>query len=475
MKTRLTKIIATLGPASASKPKVKALVQAGVNLFRLNLSHGKHEDFKRWIVWIRETEKELKTFVGILLDLQGPKIRVGKFENGFIALHRGDRMTFTTEKVMGKKGLAHVQYRDFHKAVEAGNRVYLDDGNICVRVLKIDGRRVQVEVETGGNLSNFKGLNLPDAKVSPRALTAKDKKDLLFGLEQGVDYVALSFASSAKDIVQLRRLIQKAEGDAEIIAKIERKQAVDNLESIMEAADAVMVARGDLGIEIPMEDVPAVQQTILKLSARLTTPVIVATQMLESMIENPRPTRAEISDIAQAVTGCADAVMLSGETAVGRHPVEAVKVMARTALRMEDCQREDHRILSWRRFFDKDPTIGQGITYSADRMAELLNARALMIFTLSGGTARQVAAPLPMVPVFAFTSSRRRAGKLTLIRGCRPFMVRDSQYFLEDLKKIFAALKSRKLLKKGDRVVLTAGIPAGIPQWTNVIRVEETP
>jgi len=277
MTVRLTKIIATLGPASGTKKIIKELVKTGVNIFRLNLSHGDHEVVRQWIGWIRETEAELKTFVGVLLDLQGPKIRVGKFKEGSIELKNGRKVVFTTEKGIGTETLVPIQYASFHKDVKPGDQVFLNDGNLCVQVKKVSGKRVTVVVKAGGTLSDHKGVNLPDSSLTASVLTPKDRKDLKFGLAEGVDFVALSFVGSAKDIQQLRRLIRSAGGDAEIIAKIERKQAVRNLEEIVEATDGVMVARGDLGVEIPFADVPVVQQKILKECAQKCKPVIIAT------------------------------------------------------------------------------------------------------------------------------------------------------------------------------------------------------
>jgi pyruvate kinase len=473
--TRLTKIIATLGPASDSKRKIRDLAVAGVNVFRINLSHGRHDILAQWVRWIRETEKELKMFLGVLLDLQGPKIRVGKFEKGHITLHRGNRLLFTTEKVMGREGLVHVQYSRFHNEVKRGSLVYLDDGNICVEVTRVEGKKVWVEVRVGGILSDFKGLNMPDSVVTASPLTVKDKADLMAGLRVGVDFVALSFAGSGKDILQLKKLIRQAGGKAEVIAKVERKRAIENLEEIVREADGVMVARGDLGIETSLCEVPVVQQNILRLCSVYGKPAIVATQMLESMIVHARPTRAEVSDIAGAVMSCADAIMLSAETAVGKHSLAAVRVMDETARVTEAYLRQHQRILPWSWFFKEDPPISKGITYSANRMVELLNAQALIIFTLSGGTARQVSAPHPMVPIFSFTAETMRARQLTLLRGAVPFLVPHSHDFLEDLNDIFMMLKKKRLVAKGDRVVITAGVPFGQPQWTNVIRVENIP
>ncbi|GJL77409.1 MAG: pyruvate kinase [Nitrospinaceae bacterium] len=475
MTVRLTKIIATLGPASGTKKNIKELVKTGVNLFRLNLSHGDHEVVRQWISWIREAEKELKTFVGILLDLQGPKIRVGKFKDGSIQLHRGREMVFTTERVMGTESLVPIQYGSFHKDVKPGDQVFLNDGNLCVEVKKVSGKRVTGVVKAGGPLSDHKGVNLPDSSLTTSPLTPKDKKDLQFGLQEGVDFVALSFVGRAKDIDQLRRLIRASGGDAEIIAKIERKQAVENLEEIVAATDGVMVARGDLGVEIPFADVPVVQQKILKACAQESKPVIVATQMLESMIVNPRPTRAEVSDVANSVMCHADAVMLSGETAVGKHPTAAVKVMVETAIKTETFQRQGPRIMRWHESDRENTSIARGITYSANQLVELLQARAVIVFTLSGGTARMMASQSPMVPMFVFTSSLASARRLTLLRGAIPFLMEKRKDFLEDMGALFRILKKQRLVKKGNRVVITAGLPFHIPNRANVVRVENIP
>lgn len=476
MAVRLTKIIATLGPASGSKKAIRNLVAKGVNIFRLNLSHGDHETVRQWIHWIRDVEKEQHTFIGILLDLQGPKIRVGRFEDGSIHLKRGQQVVFTTQKTLGNSSLVHVQYAQFHKEVDVGNKVYLDDGKLSGVVRGVSGQKVKVEVTVGGILTDHKGLNLPDARLSADPITAKDKKDLTFGLEEGVDMVALSFTGSAKDVLRLRNMINKKGGKGvEVIAKIERKQAVENLEEIVEAADGVMVARGDLGIEISLTEVPVVQQKILREGAKRAKPVIVATQMLESMIESPRPTRAEVSDVAGAVMDCADAIMLSGETAMGKHATAAVGVMVETALTTEAYLSDSRKVAPWDRFSQEDSSINAGITYSANRMVEFLQAKAMIVFTFSGGTAKMVASQNPMVPIFTFTSSLNRARLLNLVRGAVPFLVEEDRHLLLHMEQIIIMLKNKRLVKKGDRVVITTGIPLGIPNWTNVIRVEEVP
>ncbi len=475
MPFKMTKIIATLGPASASRKTIAALVQAGVNIFRLNMSHGNYQDLKKWIASIRSVEKQQKTAIGILIDLQGPKIRVGKFKEGFIQLVPGSKVTLTTRKVTGSDKMIPVQLAGFSKAVKRGNLVYLNDGSLCVKVLSKSGSEVKVQVKVGGILSDFKGVNLPDAEFATSPITPKDKKDLAFGLAEGVDFVGLSFVGSEKDIHQLRRMIKKAGGHANIIAKIERKAAVARFREIIKAADGVMVARGDLGIEIPLTQVPVTQQKILWECASQQKPAIVATQMLESMVENNRPTRAEVSDISTAVMGGADAVMLSAETATGKHPVEAVRMMAATAHEMEQYQKTHRQILPWQRFFKEDPPVHLGIAYSANRLVELLGGQALMVYTKTGGTARQVASPKPNVPIFTFTSVRECARRVTLIRGTVPILIKSDRDFMEDLSPFFKKIKETRLVKQGDRIILTTGIPLGIPRWTNVIRVEELP
>ncbi len=473
--TRLTKIIATLGPGSGNKNSIKKLVRSGVNVFRLNLSHGSHDVVNQWIEWIRQVEDELNTYIGILLDLQGPKIRVGKFRDGPIKLKKGQRVVFTSEKILGDDKVIPIQFSRFHKAVGKGSIVYLDDGALKVKVIRVDGRRVTVEVQEGGNLSNFKGVNIPDAVTRISAITAKDKADLKFGLQAGVDFVALSFAGSAADIHQLRKLIPQGPDAPEIIAKIERTEAVTRLKEIVGAADGVMVARGDLGIETPLAEVPVSQSRILRECIQQSKPVIIATQMLESMITNSRPTRAEVSDIANAVMACTDGIMLSGETAVGKHPTAAVEMMVETSMKTEEFQRQTQRIVPWSWFFKDAPPIHLGISYSANRLVELLDARALVVFTLSGDTAKMVSSPRPMVPVFAFTSSRSRARKLSLLRGVIPHLVKESENFMDDLGNLFRILKKQHSLKKGDRIVIATGLPVGIPKWTNTIRVEVIP
>ncbi len=403
MKQTLTKIVATLGPTTGTLKSVRALAKAGVNVFRLNMSHGDPATLSDWIRNIRTVERERGCFLGILLDLQGPKIRVGRLGPEGMRLSKGATVVFSTHKKPAP-GIIPVQFAKFHKSVTPGDRVYLNDGQFCVRVEAVNGREVTAQVLNGGLLTDFKGINLPDAKLSESPLTPKDRKDLAFGLEQKVDFVALSFVGRAADIIQLRKLIHAQGGEVDIVAKIERRQAVENIESIVEVSDVVMVARGDLGIEIPLAEVPVVQRKILTVCARQSRPVIIATQMLESMIENSRPTRAEASDVANSVFYKADAVMLSGETAAGKHPVAAVKVMVETLKEAESYLIETESNGGATRESVSDFPVNKGVALTAVRMSGWMNACAIVVFTQSGGTAKMVSSFHPMVPMFAFTA-----------------------------------------------------------------------
>ena len=467
-----TKIVATLGPATSSPEMIKKLVIAGANVFRINTSHGDLNRIQELVNVIRNVEKKLKTFIGILLDLQGPKIRIGRFENGFIEIHRGDELIFTTEDVIGTDDIVPVQYKKFHLDVKPGNNILLDDGNLSVFVKDVKGKRVFVEVNKGGTLSDHKGLNLPEASISESPITRKDKQALLLGLKCEIDFVALSFVKDGNDIKTLRRLIKKARSTAHIIAKIERHEAIKNLDNIIKECDGVMVARGDMGVEIPFEEVPIVQKNILRKCSVVGKPVIIATEMLESMIQNHRPTRAEVSDVSNAVGNYADAVMLSAETAVGRYPVEAVEAMSRTATTMEKYQYKNHNILPWWSPPEKVTPITHGITYTANQIAEVLKASAIIVFTETGETARQVSRPRPCIPIFAFTPNVFAARQMTISRDVKPYVMAKSNDLKRPLKYIFTNLKKSGLIKSGKRVILTAGVPMQGAGNTNMLRVE---
>ncbi len=472
MELKKTKIIATLGPSSESLETIEKMVKAGANLFRINTSHGSRSTIVALVKKVRQVEKKLHTFIGILLDLQGPKIRVGKFKKGFIEIHRNDRLVFTTEKIIGDEKNIPVQYPKFHLDVKPGDLILLDDGNLSVIVKRVNGKKVTVKVRNGGILSNYKGLNLPESNLSISPITRKDREDLTVGLKQGVDFVALSFVKNADEIKRLKRMIKKEGSPAEVIAKIERHEAIRNLDEILRESEAVMVARGDMGVEIPYEKVPIVQMDILKRAGQLGRQVIIATQMLESMVHSHRPTRAEVSDVANSVAFYADALMLSAETAVGKYPVKAVEAMALSAKRMERYQKDNHKILPWWSPEGEIAPITSGITYAANQMSELLGGKAIVAFSESGRTVKYITKPKPNIPVFGFTSHTYVARQMTLVRGAFPYVMSRDADFKQPLKYIFGVLKKEGLIKRGDRVLLTSGLPMRVSGTTNMIRVE---
>ncbi len=467
-----TKIVSTLGPASSSPLMMGKLIKAGVNIFRINASHGDLSRIEKVVANIRMAAKEHGAFIGALLDLQGPKIRVGDLENGTVELREDEIFVFTTEQLIGSGNLVPIQYKKFHLDVKPGDRVFLDDGNLCVVVEKVEGKRVTVKVLKGGLLSDHKGINLPEASISQAVITKKDKEALSYGLKAGVDFVALSFVKSEDDIKKLRALIRKVNSRAKIIAKIERHEAIKNLDGIIRESDGIMIARGDMGVEISFEKVPVVQKEIIRKCSKVGKPVIIATQMMESMIKNHRPTRAEVSDIANGVSYYSDALMLSAETAVGAYPVETVKAMTDTALTMEDYQFNNHKILPWWIPPGEIAPITHGITYAANQLAEQMEASAIIVFTMSGETAVQVSKPRPSMPIFAFTPDITVARQLTINRGVNPFLIEDKEVLKKPLKYIFNFLKRKKFIKKDDRVILTAGLPMFKTGNTNMVRIE---
>lgn len=473
MKLKKTKIIATLGPASSSIEMIEKLVEHGVNIFRINASHGDLSRVQQLIKRIRTIESKIDSFLGVLIDLQGPKIRIGDFEKGFIQIHKGDEIVFTTESdIKGTNKIVPVQYKKFHLDVKPGNRILLDDGNLLVVVKDVSGKRVTVEVKKGGTLSDHKGLNLPEASISQSPITKKDKEDLANSLKCGIDFVALSFVKNGGNIRTLRGLIKKGNSNAKIIAKVERHEAINNLDEIIKESDGIMVARGDMGVEISFERVPIVQKDILRRCSKVGKPVIIATQMMESMIHNHRPTRAEVSDISNGVSYYSDALMLSAETAVGSYPVESVDAMAKTAILMEDYQFANHQILPWWTPPGEITPVTHGVTYAANQLAESLNASAIIVFTMTGETARQVSKPRPNIPIFAFTPDINVARQMTIIRNVNPFLMNETKDIKRPLRFIFDFLKKRDLIKIGDRVILTSGLPLDSTGSTNMIRVE---
>lgn len=464
---RRTKIVATIGPATSSPEALRAIIEAGATTLRLNFSHGSHEDHQRSIRLIRQISFELNQPVGILQDLQGPKIRLGKFENGSIILNKGDRFILTSREVPGSQEISSITYEPLADEVPEGATILLDDGRVEMQVEKIDkaARDLHCRVTVGGPLSNNKGVNFPGVYLSIKALTDKDRKDLMFGLDQGVDWVALSFVRNPQDVLEIKELISSAGKSVPVIVKIEKHEAIEQMEAILSIADGVMVARGDLGVELPAEDVPILQKRLIATSNRLGIPVITATQMLDSMVHSPRPTRAEISDVANAILDGTDAVMLSNETAVGKHPVEAVATMARIAVRTEQEQ-------TIRNVEDSGKSIPNAISHAVGRIAEQLGAAAIMSLTKTGATARNVSKFRPQTPILAITPHVDVARQLQLVWGVKPLLVLDLPSTGQTFQAALNVAQEKELLTEGDLVVMTAGTLQGVAGSTDLIKVE---
>jgi pyruvate kinase len=463
---RRAKIVCTLGPASSSYEQIHALVEAGMDFARLNLSHGTYADHATAYENVRRASTETGRAVGILADLQGPKIRLGNFASGPVQLAKGDTFTITTEDVPGDRELVSTTYAGLPGDVHAGDSVLVDDGKVMLRVTAVEGPRVVTEVVVPGVVSNHKGLNLPGVAVSVPALSEKDTEDLRWALRQGVDMVALSFVRSGADVEDVRAIMKEENVTLPVLAKVEKPQAVDNLTEIVQAFDGIMVARGDLGVELPLEQVPLVQKQAVELARRNAKPVIVATQMLDSMITSPRPTRAEASDCANAVLDGADALMLSGETSVGDYPVEAVRTMARI---IENT--EDHGLERIQPLGTRPSTRGGAVTWAAREVGELLDVRYLVTFTQSGDSARRMSRLRSRIPLMAFTPEPVVRSQLALTWGIETFLVDFVQHTDDMVRQVDLALLSIDRLHEGDVVVIVAGSPPGIPGSTNAMRV----
>ena len=465
---RRTKIVATLGPATQSKEVIRQLIQAGVSTFRLNFSHGTHEYHHQGISLIRQTAFELNQPVGILQDLQGPKIRLGVFKSGFITLNPGDPYIITSRKVECTQEVGYVSYEYLADEVPEQSRILLDDGRVEMLVEKVDraNRDLYCRVVVGGPLSSNKGVNFPGVYLSVKAMTDKDKEDLMFGLRQKVDWVALSFVRNPQDILEIKDLIASTGNSTPVIAKIEKHEAIEEMEAILSLCNGVMVARGDLGVELPAEDVPILQKRLINTANQLGIPVITATQMLDSMANNPRPTRAEVSDVANAIIDGTDAVMLSNETAVGKYPVEAVATMARIAERIEQ------ENISIQRQKKPRQSIPNAISAAVSQIAQELNAAAIMTLTKTGSTARNVSKFRPQTPILAVTPHREVAQQLQLVWGVNPLMVLDLPSTSQTFQAALNVAQEKELLFGGDLVVMTAGTLLGVAGSTDLIKVE---
>ncbi len=459
-----TKIIATIGPNSSKPSVISKMIKAGIDAARLNFSHGEYREHEKRIKRIRQASKSAGRHIAIIQDLQGPKIRVGMIENDSVLLRVGDKVTITSRDVLGTSSLIPVTYSFIVRDLKKGDRVLLDDGKIELKIVKKTADGMIARTIRGGVLKSRKGVNLPGARLSIPALTDKDKQDVLFGLEHGIDYIALSFVRTARDILNLKKYIGNFDVQVPVIAKIEKPEAIDNLDEIIHAADGVMVARGDLGVEMSAEKVPLLQKRIIEACNKAEKPVITATQMLESMIENPQPTRAEASDVANAILDGTDCVMLSGETAVGKYPVQAVEFMARIAEEAEAAIRpreSDAHIAG----------LGESVAHAACRAAEEQGAKAIVAFTQSGATALLVSKHRPSVPVIAATPSEVVARKVSLYWGVAPLILRTKHTTDDMIKAVEAAMLARRLVRKGDIIVITAGVPVGVPGSTNMLKL----
>jgi len=466
MKRTRTKIVATLGPASSNATKISDLFDAGVDVFRMNFSHGELEDHRKVYETIRSVEREKNRPIAIIADLQGPKLRLGTFENTEIKLEAGQNYRFDMDMAPGDHTRAPLPHKEIFKAISVGDILLINDGRMRFEVTQTHADWMAAKVITAGILSNRKGVNLPGAYLPISALTAKDRKDLRFALELGVDWIALSFVQGPEDVAELRKLVKKEVG---IISKLEKPLAIEHLDAIMDLTDAVMVARGDLGVEMPPEDVPVLQKEIIAKARLKGKPVIVATQMLESMIENPAPTRAESSDVATAVYDGTDAVMLSGETAVGKYPAQTVKMMERIIRRVE-------RSPSWRKLLaagqrEPENTTADAIMAAAHMAADIIEASAIVTYTSSGSTAFRAARERPIERIIGMTPNRSTARRLALVWGITVCMTEDAKDMDDMVEKALKAVKSEGVAKRFDRIVVTAGIPFGSPGKTNLIRI----
>ncbi|OIH93551.1 pyruvate kinase [Curtobacterium sp. MCBA15_001] len=463
---RRAKIVSTLGPATSDYETVKEIIEAGVDVARLNLSHGDYSVHEANYVNVRRAAEELGKPVAILVDLQGPKIRLAKFADGPHHLDVGDVFTITTEDVPGSKEICGTTFKGLPQDVKPGDPLLIDDGRVRLRVLDTDGVRVRTEVVVAGTVSNNKGINLPGVAVNVPALSEKDEADLRWGIRQGADLIALSFVRNAADVDRAHEIMDEEGKRLPVIAKIEKPQAVDALEEIIDAFDSIMVARGDLGVELPLEAVPIVQKRAVELARRMAKPVIVATQMLESMISSPIPTRAETSDVANAVLDGADAVMLSGETSVGEYPVQTVRTMARIVE-----STEDHGLERIAPLGTKPRTLGGAITLAAVEIAEFTAASYLCVFTESGDSARRMSRLRHGLPIIAFTPNEATRRRMALTWGVRSFLVERKTHTDELFSQVDDVLIENGLAAPGDRVIVTAGSPPGIEGSTNDLRV----
>ncbi|MEP0547544.1 MAG: pyruvate kinase [Rhodothermales bacterium] len=469
---RRTKIVCTLGPASSSREVIRGLIEAGMDVARLNFSHGTHDDHRAVIRLIREESERAGRVVPILQDLQGPKIRLGAVEQGGVLIHKGHELTLTSVPLeVSNQERAFVSYDSLADDVHPGGRILIDDGLIELRVKSVNGTEVLTEVVVGGPLRSKKGVNLPHIRTSAPSMTEKDIEDLEFGLGNNVDFIALSFVRTSSDVDALIDRVRASGREVGIIAKIEKPEAVEHFDEILDRVDGIMIARGDLGIEMPMQEVPIVQKQIIRKCLDAAKPVITATQMLESMIDNPRPTRAEASDVANAVLDGSDCVMLSGETAAGKYPVRTVEAMNEIIRFAEDNRR---MLGGWQAASEvhaDEGRVTQAISYTAVQLASETGAVAIACLTHSGGTARAVARHRPKVPVFAFTDNQRIVGQMAMVWGTRGIGIPFQHHTDDGIGTVRRILTEQGIVKPGDSIIITAGLPLPSKGLTNMVHV----
>ena len=467
---RRTKIVCTIGPASESAPMIEDLLRAGMGLARLNFSHGSHEDQSARIGTIREVSARLNIPVAVLQDLPGPKIRTGRLKSKHVTLKEGSDLVLTTRRVDGDEHAVSVSLPGLPESVKPGDVIFLNDGAIKLEVMQKSATDVTCRVVVGGVLEWEKGINTPGVNLRVPSPMETDMDDLLFGIDHGVDFIALSFVRDVRDILDVKSFLRDKDADVPIIAKIEKWEAWQNIDQIVAAADGLMVARGDLGVEIPLEKVPLVQKELIRKCNRAGKPVITATQMLESMVDSPLPTRAEVTDIANSIFDGTDAIMLSEETAVGRYPVEAVKVMTRVAVETESSLPYDKIVTE--KGIDLEPVTDDAISYAACHTARRLGAAAIVAFTMSGSTARRVAKYRPGIPILAATPSSRQRRRLLLSWGVYPYEVPEPATVHDLFAEGVRLCIETGIARKGDLIVITAGLPIAIPGTTNLLKVE---
>lgn len=468
---RKTKIVCTLGPATDNEEVLRQMMLEGMNVARCNFSHATYDEHKKRMDMIKKLRKEVGQPVAILLDTKGPEVRVKNFKDGRVTLEEGQLFTLTADEVEGTKDKVSVTYNRLYEDLEVGMRVLIDDGLIEMTVEQVDRTDIVCRVINGGVVSNHKGVNVPDVDLSMPYISDKDREDILFGISQDVDFIAASFVQKKEDILQLRRLLEKNGGsDIKIIAKIENAQGVTNIDDIIEVSDGIMVARGDMGVEIPYEEVPVIQKKIIKKVYRTGKQVITATQMLESMIKNPRPTRAETTDVANAVYDGTSAIMLSGETAAGAYPVEAVKTMVRIAERTE--QDVDYRKRFYQSARETDADITNAICHASCTTALDLNAKAIVTVTKSGTSARMLSKYRPESDIISCATTEKVCRQLSLTWGVTPIVIKEEKEVFHLFDKAIQAAVKMKLLEAGDLTVITSGVPIGVSGTTNMMKVQ---